>query len=151
MTLLVVRIQVSKSRLRTRHKQSLLSISIGGIDHRIVHRENSVEADAVKLACLAESRTQTQSCELAGSNGFFSAALQNGNVPDNRQDTSRGGDIQVWHRVCFVVVGRFDGTAHGGHLLEARVRPTCELILTENPSHLQKKLDPKSGIALIQV
>ena len=46
---------------------------------------------------------------------------------------------------------RSDGTAHGGHLLEARVRPTCELILTESPIHLQKKLDPKSGIALIQI
>jgi len=44
---------------------------------------------------------------------------------------------------------RSDGTAHGGHLLEARVRPTCELILTESP--IQKKLDPKSGIALIQI
>jgi predicted DNA-binding protein with PD1-like motif len=50
-----------------------------------------------------------------------------------------------------VVVGRSDGTAHGGHLLEARVRPTCELILTESPAHLQKRLDPESGIALIQV
>jgi uncharacterized protein len=50
-----------------------------------------------------------------------------------------------------VVVGRSDGTAHGGHLLEARVRPTCELILTESPIHLQKKFDPESGIALIQI
>jgi uncharacterized protein len=50
-----------------------------------------------------------------------------------------------------VVVGRADGTAHGGHLLEARVRPTCELILTESPIHLQKKHDPETGIALIQV
>ncbi len=50
-----------------------------------------------------------------------------------------------------VVIGRSDGTAHGGHLLEARVRPTCELILTESPIHLQKKLDPESGIALIQI
>jgi len=50
-----------------------------------------------------------------------------------------------------VVVGRSDGTAHGGHLLEARVRPTCELILTESPILLQKKFDPKSGIALIQI
>lgn len=50
-----------------------------------------------------------------------------------------------------VVVGRSDGSAHGGHLLEARVRPTCELILTESPAHLRKKLDPESGIALIQI
>jgi uncharacterized protein len=49
------------------------------------------------------------------------------------------------------IVGRSDGTAHGGHLLEARVRPTCELILTESPTHLQKKFDLESGIALIQI
>jgi uncharacterized protein len=49
-----------------------------------------------------------------------------------------------------LVVGRKDGSAHGGHLLEARVRPTCELILTESPVHLQREFDPESGIALIR-
>jgi uncharacterized protein len=60
----------------------------------------------------------------------------------------RDGEPQVH---AHVVIGRSDGTAHGGHLLEARVRPTCELILTESPIHLQKKYDPETGIALIQV
>jgi uncharacterized protein len=50
-----------------------------------------------------------------------------------------------------LVVGRADGTAHGGHLLNATVRPTCELILTESPQYLQKEIDPESGIALIRV
>jgi hypothetical protein len=50
-----------------------------------------------------------------------------------------------------LVVGRADGTAHGGHLLSAIVRPTCELILTESPQHLQKQIDSESGIALIRV
>jgi predicted DNA-binding protein with PD1-like motif len=59
----------------------------------------------------------------------------------------RDGEPQVH---AHLVVGGSDGTAYGGHLLEARVRPTCELILTESPIHLQKKLDPESGIALIQ-
>jgi predicted DNA-binding protein with PD1-like motif len=49
-----------------------------------------------------------------------------------------------------LVVGRSDSTAHGGHLLRAIVRPTCELVLTESPEHLQKKFDPESGIALIR-
>lgn len=49
------------------------------------------------------------------------------------------------------VVGRRDGTAHGGHLMEAHVRPTCELVLTENPAHLQKRIDPESGVALIHI
>jgi len=60
----------------------------------------------------------------------------------------RDGEPQVH---AHVVVGRSDGTAYGGHLLEACVRPTCELILTESPSHLQKQLDPDSGIALIKI
>ncbi|MGC1782372.1 MAG: PPC domain-containing DNA-binding protein [Acidobacteriaceae bacterium] len=50
-----------------------------------------------------------------------------------------------------IVIGRRDGTAHGGHLMEAIVRPTCELVLTENPAHLQKQIDPESGIALIRI
>lgn len=50
-----------------------------------------------------------------------------------------------------IVVARKDGTAHGGHLMEAHVRPTCEVILTENPAHLQKQFDPESGLALIRL
>jgi len=48
------------------------------------------------------------------------------------------------------VIGKKDGTAHGGHLLEAHIRPTCEVILTESPIHLQKQIDPQSGLALIR-
>lgn len=50
-----------------------------------------------------------------------------------------------------VVIGKRDGTAHGGHLLEAYIRPTCEVVLTESPKHLQKQIDAESGIALIRV
>lgn len=49
-----------------------------------------------------------------------------------------------------VVVAKADGTAHGGHLLEGHVRPTCEVILTESPRHLQKEIDPESGLPLIR-
>lgn len=49
------------------------------------------------------------------------------------------------------VVGKRDGTAHGGHLLQAYVRPTCELILTESPTHLKKEFDSSAGIALIKL
>lgn len=49
-----------------------------------------------------------------------------------------------------LIVGKRDGTAHGGHLLEAKVWPTVELVLTENPVHLRKQFDPEKGIALIQ-
>jgi uncharacterized protein len=48
------------------------------------------------------------------------------------------------------VLGKRDGSAHGGHLLEARVRPTLEVILTESPAHLVRRHDPQSGLALIR-
>jgi predicted DNA-binding protein with PD1-like motif len=49
-----------------------------------------------------------------------------------------------------LIVGRKDGTAHGGHLLEARVRPTLEVVLIESAHPLHKTIDPESGIAVIQ-
>jgi predicted DNA-binding protein with PD1-like motif len=49
------------------------------------------------------------------------------------------------------VVGKADGTAHGGHVLEAHVRPTLEVILVESPQHLQRKTDPETGLALIRL
>lgn len=48
-----------------------------------------------------------------------------------------------------VVVGRSDTTVRGGHLLDATVRPTLELIVEDAPSHLRKRHDPESGLALI--
>ncbi len=50
-----------------------------------------------------------------------------------------------------VVVGRRDGAAMGGHLLEAHVRPTLEVVLVESPEHLRKKTDPETGLALVDL
>lgn len=49
-----------------------------------------------------------------------------------------------------LVVGRRDGTAMAGHLAEAHVRPTLEVIVTESAAHLQKVKDKESGLALIR-
>lgn len=49
-----------------------------------------------------------------------------------------------------VVLGRRDGTALAGHLAQAHVRPTLELIVSEPPTYLQKIHDPQSGLALIR-
>ncbi len=49
------------------------------------------------------------------------------------------------------VVGRYDGSTRGGHLLEAHVRPTLEVILDELPAHLAKRHDAESGLALIDL
>jgi uncharacterized protein len=46
-----------------------------------------------------------------------------------------------------VAVAKRDGSAWGGHLLEAHVRPTLEVVVTESSQHLQRKYDPQTGIA----
>lgn len=50
-----------------------------------------------------------------------------------------------------VVLGRRDGTTRGGHLLEAHVRPTLEVVLVESPDHLKKRTDEETGLALISL
>jgi len=50
-----------------------------------------------------------------------------------------------------VVVGKADGSAHGGHLLEAHVWPTLEVVLIQTPEPLRKRFDPDTGLALISI
>lgn len=50
-----------------------------------------------------------------------------------------------------VVLAKRDGSAWGGHLLEARVQPTLEVMLVESPSFLQRRIDPATGLALIEL
>ena len=50
-----------------------------------------------------------------------------------------------------VVLGKSDGAALGGHLLEARVRPTLEVMLVESPTHLRRKHDQETGLGLIRL
>lgn len=49
------------------------------------------------------------------------------------------------------VVGRSDGQACGGHLLEGIVWPTLEVVLSESPLHLRRRLDPETGLALLEL
>jgi predicted DNA-binding protein with PD1-like motif len=50
-----------------------------------------------------------------------------------------------------VVVGKSDGSTAGGHLLEAKVYPTLEVVLSETPRKLRRKMNPTVGIALIDL
>ena len=59
-----------------------------------------------------------------------------------------GGEPKVH---AHVVVGKRDGTAHGGHLLEAHVRPTLEVVLVESPAPLRRKMNAEVGLALIDL
>lgn len=47
------------------------------------------------------------------------------------------------------VLARRDGSTCGGHLLEAHVQPTLEVMLIESPSWLKRRTDAATGLALI--
>jgi uncharacterized protein len=50
-----------------------------------------------------------------------------------------------------VVLGLADGTTRGGHLLEARVWPTLEVMARETPAELRRVPHPEIGLALIDL
>lgn len=63
------------------------------------------------------------------------------------------GDIAMFKRKAVVhahmVLGLPDGTARAGHVLKAVVSPTLEVMITVEPSTLLKRLDPETGLSLI--
>lgn len=50
-----------------------------------------------------------------------------------------------------VVTGDSEGATRGGHIKEAHVWPTLEVIIVEAPRHLQRRLDKETGLALIDL
>jgi uncharacterized protein len=76
-------------------------------------------------------------------------------IPIDRQVEvlSMVGDIALYEGKPTVhthmVVGFPDGSAHGGHVLEAYVFPTLEVMVTVDPVDMQKRLDPDTDLALI--
>jgi hypothetical protein len=63
------------------------------------------------------------------------------------------GDIAVDNGTpkihAHVVVGKRDGSAMAGHLLDGHVRPTLELVLDDSSGQLRRRFDPESGLGLI--
>jgi hypothetical protein len=59
------------------------------------------------------------------------------------------GELPKVH--AHIVVGTADGTTRGGHLLQGHVWPTLEAIIEELPRHPQRRTDPESGLALIDL
>ena len=59
------------------------------------------------------------------------------------------GDAPKIH--AHAVVGLSDGATRGGHLLEGWVQPTLEVVIVETPRHLQRKLDPATGLPLLDL
>jgi predicted DNA-binding protein with PD1-like motif len=63
------------------------------------------------------------------------------------------GNLAVYDNEPFfhvhVALGLRDGSARGGHLFEATVRPTVELVLTTYPKTVQRKIDAETGLPLL--
>jgi uncharacterized protein len=90
--------------------------------------------------------------------GFFDFAIKDyKKIPVHEQVEvlSLVGDIALYGSDSMVhahvVVGRSDGTTMGGHLLEAVVHPTLEILLEEAPGYLQRRMDKETGLPLIVI
>jgi predicted DNA-binding protein with PD1-like motif len=76
-------------------------------------------------------------------------------IPINGQHEVIGmsGDIALYQGKPVVhthmVVGGPDGTTRGGHVLEAYVSPTLEVMVTVDPVTMRKRLDPETNLTLI--
>jgi uncharacterized protein len=76
-------------------------------------------------------------------------------IPINGQHEVIGmsGDIALFQGKPVVhthmVVGGPDGTTRAGHVLEAYVSPTLEVMVTVDPTTMRKRLDPATDLTLI--
>jgi uncharacterized protein len=74
-------------------------------------------------------------------------------IDDGRQKTYAimfdRGDEAIQGLRSFAAERRLAAAQFTG--LAAHVRPTLEVILTESPHHLRKRLDPEVGVALIDL
>lgn len=64
-------------------------------------------------------------------------------------DIATGSNGPVLH--AHAVIGRQNLSALAGHLLAFHVFPTMEVVLTQTPAHLRRRIDPATGLALISV
>ena len=76
-------------------------------------------------------------------------------IPINGQHEVIGmsGDIALYQGKPVVhthmVVGTSDGTTRAGHVLDAYVSPTLEVMVTVDPVAMQKRFDPETDLTLI--
>ncbi len=123
------------------------------------------EPDEDPVAVLTDTAREYQlaSAQITAVGGFSSATLgyfdrerrEYQRIPISEQvevlsllgDVAHDSDKRIVHLHC--IVGLRDGSTRGGHLLEARVWPTLEVIVSEWPTYLRKRFDPAFGLAVI--
>jgi predicted DNA-binding protein with PD1-like motif len=90
--------------------------------------------------------------------GFFDFSIKDYikiEIKEQLEVLSIVGDISLFNNEpqlhAHIVVGKRDGTAHGGHLIEGIVHPTLEIIINESPAHLRREKDEATGLPLIKL
>jgi predicted DNA-binding protein with PD1-like motif len=72
---------------------------------------------------------------------------------DQAEVLSLTGNLALYNNEPFfhvhTVLGLRDGSTRGGHLFEATVRPTVELVLTASFRAVQRKVDKETGLPLL--
>jgi predicted DNA-binding protein with PD1-like motif len=144
------------------------------MQHKLLHESNAqrtyvvvLETGEEVLGCLeAFARSQKiHTAQLTAIGAFSDVVLQYFDwqrkaylsvpVREQVEVASLNGDIAEApsgepHLHVHLVIGKRDGAAMAGHLGEAHVRPTLEVIVTESPAHLRKFKDAETGLALIR-
>jgi predicted DNA-binding protein with PD1-like motif len=122
-------------------------------DEAVAALEQFARAERLEAAQI----TAVGAFERATVGWFDPAAKQYRRIPVDEQcemlsligDVAEGQDGPSLH--VHVVLGLSDGTTRGGHLIEGRVFPTLEVVVTETPAELRKLMRPDIGIALIDL
>jgi hypothetical protein len=119
-------------------KDQLLSFAV----QQAVESCHFVAIGAFRQATIAYFNVETKQYEETEINEQVEVASLIGNVA--RQDDE-------WKLHAHVVVGKRDGSAQAGHLVDAEVRPTLELFLTLSQTQLLRSKDDTTGLALIDL
>jgi len=90
--------------------------------------------------------------------GYFQReSMEYKNIPVNEQVevlslvgniAMKGSDYKIH---AHVVVGKADGSTLGGHIRNAKIWPTLEVVLVEEPAYLRRTVDETTGLALIDL
>ena len=108
-------------------------------------------ADEAKIAAASLSAIGAFERATVGWFDFASKSYRKIEVGEQCEVLSAIGDDGKASLHIHIVLGLSDGSTRGGHLLEGKVRPTLELVVTETPSKLRRKKRADLGIALIDV
>jgi len=82
--------------------------------------------------------------------GQVEVASMNGRITLPRDADPDDPPAERQLHIHCVLSGR-DGSTIAGHLLEATVRPTLELFITESTTHLTRREDPDSGLPVLAI